>query len=250
MKGRPEGEGLLPELCRRMPWRCWPDPRVTARRPGNLAPHRLSPRMPNQKDSSAAPAPTSSKVKTSKTGVDSQLTGHVPYHGTAESIERLAGEVRSGLEKVVGRPLSEVGPYPFLRRGVECLRGTILDQPDAFSEIGFWGSMVVEPGAHAFTIFLPPTATPAQSAVTLAHEIGHLFLHYPLQQPVQEPAVYSRFGDGIEERQANQFAGALLMPKAEFLKVWKRVRKDPLLAGAHFGVMPLDAEARAASLGL
>jgi len=59
---------------------------------------------------------------------------------------------------------------------------------------------------------------------SLAHELGHLFLHMGyLVNPERWghsseycDSVYHRFGYGIEEEEANLFAAALLMPEEEF----------------------------------
>ncbi len=61
---------------------------------------------------------------------------------------------------------------------------------------------------------------------TIAHELGHLFLHMGFRtcdeiwQSSKE--VYYREGTSEQEYQANEFAASLLMPKKEFLDVFKR----------------------------
>jgi len=62
---------------------------------------------------------------------------------------------------------------------------------------------------------------------SIAHEIGHLFLHmgYLIDKEKWEGAesyrdsVYYRYGHSIEESEANEFAAAFLMPRAEFVQV-------------------------------
>lgn len=60
---------------------------------------------------------------------------------------------------------------------------------------------------------------------TLAHELGHLFIHMGFLNPKQwqkEPefidSTFYRQGYSREEYEANEFAAALLMPKDEFIK--------------------------------
>lgn len=58
---------------------------------------------------------------------------------------------------------------------------------------------------------------------TVAHELGHLFLHmgYQIDQNKWERQqdTYYRKGNSDEEYEANEFAAALLMPKKEYKKV-------------------------------
>lgn len=60
---------------------------------------------------------------------------------------------------------------------------------------------------------------------TIAHELGHLFLHMgfrtcdELWQSSKE--VYYREGTSEQEYQANEFAASLLMPKREYLNIFK-----------------------------
>ena len=59
---------------------------------------------------------------------------------------------------------------------------------------------------------------------SIAHELGHLFLHMGyLMDPERwkksgeyRDSVYYRFGHNIEEEEANEFAAAFLMPEDEF----------------------------------
>lgn len=65
---------------------------------------------------------------------------------------------------------------------------------------------------------------------TIAHEIGHLFLHmryiidpnYWSKVPEYVDGAYYRFGYSAEEREAYEFAAALLMPKREFEEIANR----------------------------
>ncbi len=176
--------------------------------------------------------------------------GHVEFTGSFEAIETAATGCRSRLETIVGSKLPELGPNEFLRHAIEKLRGKIAYLPDFVNDLGVDGSMVVEPGATHFKIFLPRTAIAAQTTFTMAHELGHLVLHYPLAKPAPVRAVFARFGASKEERQANRFAAAFLMPRDEFVRVWSATGQDSLITAVRFGVMPVDVELRAESLGL
>jgi len=70
---------------------------------------------------------------------------------------------------------------------------------------------------------------PERIRFSIAHELGHLFLHMgylinpSLWNTVKDykDSVYYRYGHSSEEYEANEFAAAFLMPKDEFLTVAK-----------------------------
>jgi Zn-dependent peptidase ImmA (M78 family) len=82
----------------------------------------------------------------------------------------------------------------------------------------------VRKSGDSFQIVLQKTKPAARKRFSIAHEIGHLFLHMGyLIDPekwnrTQEyrDSIYYRFGHGLEEREANEFAAAFLMPEDEF----------------------------------
>ena len=79
-------------------------------------------------------------------------------------------------------------------------------------------------GHDSFSIVISPFQSQQRKAFTVAHELGHLFLHMGFQiDPVvwenQDDTVYRRFGSSEQEYQANEFAAALLMPRKEYLEV-------------------------------
>lgn len=71
-----------------------------------------------------------------------------------------------------------------------------------------------------FTILLPTTTSPRRNKFTVAHELGHLFLHFPVVQRLHPGAhmVATRWVDARDEVQrraeweANWFAASFLMP--------------------------------------
>lgn len=73
----------------------------------------------------------------------------------------------------------------------------------------------------SFIIFVSPFQSLERRKFTIAHELGHLFLHmgYKINSDLwnsQENATYYRAGDSLAEYQANEFAAALLMPKKKY----------------------------------
>jgi predicted transcriptional regulator len=79
----------------------------------------------------------------------------------------------------------------------------------------------------AFTITLDRQKPSLRKTFSIAHEIGHLVLHmgFLLDRSTWErsatftDSVYYRSGHTEEEREADEFAAALLMPRDEFVKV-------------------------------
>jgi Zn-dependent peptidase ImmA (M78 family) len=76
-------------------------------------------------------------------------------------------------------------------------------------------------GNDRFLIRIATGQSDRRKNFTIAHELGHLFLHmgYHTNPDVwarQQNAVYLRFGASEAEYQANEFAAALLMPPALF----------------------------------
>lgn len=76
----------------------------------------------------------------------------------------------------------------------------------------------------SFIIFVSPLQNMERKKFTIAHELGHLFLHmgYRINSELwnhQENSTYHRSGDSLEEYQANEFAAALLMPKKKYKEI-------------------------------
>lgn len=85
----------------------------------------------------------------------------------------------------------------------------------------------IEKDGDSFTIQVQQKEPQTRVNFSIAHEIGHLFLHmgYLINPEMWEEtgeyndSVYYRFGYSEEEYEANEFAGAFLMPRAEFLSI-------------------------------
>ncbi|HSQ40805.1 MAG TPA: ImmA/IrrE family metallo-endopeptidase [Fibrobacteraceae bacterium] len=117
------------------------------------------------------------------------------------------------------------------------------DEPDCDS--------ITVDGKNSFTILLSKDATPERQSFSLAHELGHYFLH---SQQGSVPLQAFRFGTHKTEQEANRFAAALLMPKASFEKKWHALSTadnlKPACLSIDFNVSLAAAENRAKSLGL
>ena len=108
-----------------------------------------------------------------------------------------------------------------LRQAVERLGGTIEKESAAEYE-----AMVTKSG-DGFKIILSNNEYDRRERFSIAHELGHLFLHmgYLIDEEKWKSvgdytdSVYFRYGHSIEEHEANEFAAAFLMPKAEFVSI-------------------------------
>ena len=92
---------------------------------------------------------------------------------------------------------------------VEKLGGTI--QKEAFFSDG-----AVEKEGNGFKIIVSPFQDEKRERFTIAHELGHLFLHmgYRTNNELwekQENNIYHRIGNSEKEYQANEFAAAFLL---------------------------------------
>lgn len=79
------------------------------------------------------------------------------------------------------------------------------------------GTLLVR-GKRDFTIILPTITSHLRDNFTLAHELGHYFLHYlyPIAKGTKvDKLIAQRSGSDRVEWEANQFAASLLMPADE-----------------------------------
>lgn len=111
---------------------------------------------------------------------------------------------------------------------------------------------------NGFIIYVSPFQSSERKKFTIAHELGHLFLHmgYRINSDLwnkQKNATYYRSGDSLMEYQANEFAAALLMPQKEYKKIMdqytigNKVETDKV--ADYFGVSVSAASNRGKFLG-
>jgi hypothetical protein len=128
-------------------------------------------------------------------------------------------------------PASEVLAHATAMFGGEI---RIADTPDWEEVDG--GSLVIDP-AGSFVIWLSPVTSPLRDNFTIAHELGHYFLHYVLATPQPKGRVtFHRYGSGPREMQANRFAAAFLMPRKEFIAAQQKFGPNSLKLARHFEV--------------
>lgn len=174
----------------------------------------------------------------------SDLTDYVPptpTRATKARIFQFAEEQRKLTKIKNGFDLAEL---------VKRNKGTI-------SYIGFLDedqtdAIVVEPD-RSFRIRLSSHTGALRDNFTIAHELGHLVLHWPLvrkKHPGSGMRATRRVDDRNEdlrrcEWEANWFASAFLMPRKDFQEAYADGT-----AAEKFGVTPSAVEVRAKSLGI
>lgn len=118
----------------------------------------------------------------------------------------------------------------------------------------------IQKSGKGFNIFLgSQDFNSSRNRFTIAHELGHLFLHMGYKIDLQRwesvnESVYNRLGFSAEESQANEFAAAFLMPAEQFLKQAEITSTDSVLdipaLAEYFHVSQLAAINRAKYLRL
>ena len=102
-------------------------------------------------------------------------------------------------------------------------------------------------------IFAHKAASIERKTFTVAHELGHHFLHKEKQKDVMWRQTFQQIGHeerGLE-REANRFAAALLMPEHLVREVWDGLmRKDVVTMARTFGVSNTAMRYRLQQLGL
>ena len=107
---------------------------------------------------------------------------------------------------------------------VEEMGGIVIEDVDID---GFSDGKIKKTGDNSFEITVSPFQSNERRNFTIAHELGHLFLHmgYITNQEMwehQNKEVYYRNGTSMQEYQSNEFAAAFLMPRKEYKEVMLR----------------------------
>ena len=113
---------------------------------------------------------------------------------------------------------------------------------------------VIRPKGEAFVIELSEDSFPGRERFSIAHELGHLFLHMGFGNPhlwrlqaAYKDLAMTRLGYNEQEFEAHEFAGAFLMPAEEFRSVAEANKTNGSYKlksiAEHFGVS-IDAAKR------
>lgn len=152
-----------------------------------------------------------------------------------DAVETFAAEFAEAIGYKAGGDLEQI---------VESLGGRIHLQ--SFDEARKSDASIQVRTKGDFDIFLPAHTTFERDRFSIAHEIGHYLLHYPM---TNKPMKAQRFGSNRVEWEANWFAAGFLMPEREFRKKFRETRSPTYLA-RHFKVSVSAVQARMKALGL
>lgn len=84
-------------------------------------------------------------------------------------------------------------------------------------------------------IYVNTSQSLSRQRFTLAHEIGHAYLHKEGNEGIVDLRSNIDNPQTEKEREANQFAAALLMPKKEFIRQWVQWKGDTEMLSKLFG---------------
>lgn len=159
-------------------------------------------------------------------------------------IHNVAEHIATQLGYLPGSELSDV---------VERVGGRVTVESTLLLDPQHTGSLYVN-GPDDFEIIVPSHTSLVRDRFTIAHELGHYYLHYvwPREngQPVPDRVVALRKGSNRIEWEANWFAAAFLMPAVRFRAAFIQNNGSLLTLGQEFEVSAKAAEIRAGDLGL
>ena len=136
-----------------------------------------------------------------------------------------------------------------------CKFGGALEPSSEFDELTY--GRITPKTDNSFTIYYKNSESDEEKRFTIAHELGHFFLHIhepdgKIKKEYCDSPLYRR-GFSTEETEANEFASALLMPKTVFLDYVLKNKKDGYIniddVAKHFSVSRSAAFERGKSLG-
>lgn len=164
-----------------------------------------------------------------------------PFSGSLEDIETIALIVRKKFNTALN-PSNELKNGKFLREVVKTLKGTI-EVTNIYESSGI---DILD--SENFTIYLSATSGPLADNYTIAHELGHYFLHYLFSK--DQISYFARYGNIKMNQQANRFALAFLIPRDEFEELWTANKDLAFILSHKYEVPSSIIELRAKSLGL
>ncbi|WP_122639044.1 ImmA/IrrE family metallo-endopeptidase [Romboutsia sp. Marseille-P6047] len=167
---------------------------------------------------------------------------------TRNIINKLADEIIESYK--ITAPIDDLESF------VESIGGKVTENN---LKSGFYdGRITTQNTDYEFEIFIPENQYLERKKFTIAHELGHLFLHmgYQIDDDLweeQRGRDYYRNGSSEEELQANEFAAALLMPRDEYKKIMEKytdgVSVNTAEIARYFGVSIQAAANRGKWLG-
>ena len=109
---------------------------------------------------------------------------------------------------------------------VKKIGGTVI-QDDQISE--YSDGFIKKTSEQSFEIVVSIHQSNGRRNFTIAHELGHLFLHmgYKINHDIWNEQIntYFRRGNTEEEYEANEFAAAFLMPKRKYKEIKETLKR-------------------------
>ena len=161
-----------------------------------------------------------------------------PCGATAKEISIFAEKI---VEALNFKPGSDLEPI------VKRLNGKITYLPYT-EKNSKQASITVEKGGK-FTIKLFNILFPLQKRMSIAHELGHLFLHSRYGEIALQAYQGIEYQNELVENEAHEFACGLLMPEKSFYKIVKSFGNDSVGIAAYFMVPEPAAMQRKINLG-
>lgn len=143
---------------------------------------------------------------------------------------KMINKLAEDLVAVIEEQLSLKFPFD-LEEIIKELGGEI--EEEEIAEGGY--AKIVKTNESGFKITIDPYSsfTLRRNRFSIAHELGHLLLHMHYldkigwqEVPIGESSSKYRFGRGLEEREANEFAASFLMPEEKFRAISEQYCKD------------------------
>lgn len=157
-------------------------------------------------------------------------------------------QIAEGISRRLGyRPGEDIHAIVRELGGRVSVETTLLEDPE------HTGSLYVNaPGD--FEIIVPSHTSLVRDRFTIAHELGHYYLHYLLARQrgwfTDEKVVALRRGSNRIEWEANWFAAGFLMPADDYEAIHAEARCDLYRVAQEFDVSIRAAEVRASDLGI
>lgn len=166
-----------------------------------------------------------------------------PTRASKKTISQFAENVARAIGFQAG---TAIEPLVSNLRGSIAYRNAVGDKPE---------SILVEPDG-SFRIFLPTMTSMNRDKFTIAHELGHYYLHFPLikhEFPLDGMRAYRWVDDANADLQrceweANWFAASFVMPSDEFKELFASGGISKVVNA--LGVSERAAKVRAETLGL
>lgn len=169
----------------------------------------------------------------------------IPSRWNKESIEAIASKVATALKFKAGSPLEPV---------VQRLGGRIKYGWTDFDEMD--GGSILAKSINDFTIYISELTPHVRDRFTIAHELGHLFIHLKQVQKLHPGSGMraTRYVDPENETlqraewEANWFAAEFLMPREKFRELHESYGVDA--TATMLNVSRHAVQVRAKSMGL